>query len=142
MQYNVEECYERLKNGIDDTNEMSDFDGGLLYGGAGGPQNGALPGTNATMSPALSRKTSEEQRQRWSHNLDTLSYQPPPYPDPYITTPSPIKSPSHERKISQPSPLSSSFDGEQLAKPTRFILHSPLPPLQIFCLISANSSTK
>ena len=29
--YNVEECYEKLKNGYDDSADMSDFDGSLLY---------------------------------------------------------------------------------------------------------------
>ena len=31
MQYNVEECYEKLKNGYDESTDMSDFDGSLLY---------------------------------------------------------------------------------------------------------------
>lgn len=62
VQYNVEECYERLKNGFDESADMSDFDS-LLY------HSQSFEGdrlTNAQTLPEAGRATSA-QDQPWGH---------------------------------------------------------------------------
>ncbi len=75
-QYNVEECYEKLKNGYDESADMSDFDGSLLYVSDGDRH------TNAQTIPEGRSLSSE---QPWA---------PPPQPQGTQNYPQEI-SPSH-----------------------------------------------
>lgn len=74
--YNVEECYEKLKNGYDESADMSDFDGSLLYVSDGDRH------TNAQTIPEGRSLSSE---QPWA---------PPPQPQGTQNYPQEI-SPSH-----------------------------------------------